>query len=143
MKYKAYTLIEILLVVGLIGLITAISLPVINDSQYRSELESAIQTTTRALRTAQVNARAISGNSAWGVYLQGDVIVLFRGSSYAGRDPSYDTEYDFADNLTISGISEVVFSVFQGLPSATGNINFSVVGKTGQININTKGVLTY
>jgi len=142
-KLKAYTLIELLLSVGLISALLALSLPVFNSFQFRSELDSAELTTISALRSAQTFAQAVNGDSVWGVSLQSNTVIVFKGNSFAGRDTSFDNIYTFPANISSSGLSEVTYSKFLGLPSTTGNITLSHGTNSTQIAINEKGLLTY
>jgi prepilin-type N-terminal cleavage/methylation domain-containing protein len=62
---RGYTLIEVLITVGLIGVVTAISVPVFMESNSRSNLWSGAERVGSAIRQARL--RAISTNTSFRV----------------------------------------------------------------------------
>ena len=140
---KAYTLIELLLTIGLMGLLAGFSLPIFNNFQFKNELESSVNITVRALKSAQVFSQSNVGDSIWGVSISGNTVTVFKGSTFSTRDTGYDNIYTFPANIGSSGITEITYSKLYGIPSVAGNINLSNNSNSRQISINAKGTITY
>ena len=120
-----FTLIEILLTVAIIALFAGIALPLDQALQNRSDLNLAVSALAQTLRRTQVLAQAVDGDTSWGVKVQTGSITLFKGPNFLGRDPAFDEAFDIGTQITPSGLEEVVFSKFSGLPQATGTIIFA------------------
>ena len=140
---QAFTLVELLLSMSLLALIAAVTAPVLNNFQANNDLQLATDTYVQTLHRAQSNARAGKNDSAWGVKLQGHVLTIFKGNSYAARDSSFDEVYTLSSRVFFSGSNEMVFAKFSGLPSATGSTTFSVTGNSHTIVINSLGTVNY
>lgn len=140
---KAFTLLEILLSISIITILVGISLPIYQSLQKTNDLEVATNVTVQNLRRAQELARASDGDSTWGLKIQSGILTLFKGSSYALRDADFDEEFAISTNIVASGVSEIVYSKFYGLPNSTGTITFTSDSNTHNIVINAKGLLTY
>jgi len=137
-----FTLIEILIVLGLIAILTTFVLPT-SIYFYRSQqLETHSQGILQTLRRAQLKAISIEKDASFGVYLTNDNYVLFKGVSYATRDVQYDEVYDLSNIITLSGLSEVIFSKFEGIPNTTGNIVLNSNSESRTININEMGTIS-
>jgi len=71
-------------------------------------------------------------------------IVVFRGTSYAGRDSSYDEVFSIPTNLAFTGVSEVVMDKLTGYPQTTGTTTLTTVsGDSHGLTINSKGMVTW
>lgn len=142
---RGFTLIEVLLSVVIISLIVGLSLPVYRSFQTRTELEINTQNVAEMLRRAQTYARAMNGDSPWGVVVSANTATLFKGASYASRDTSADEISDLTANLTTSGLTEVVFSKFSATPNTTGTITLTdtQTNSAKSVSLNAKGVVTY
>lgn len=143
-KKHSFTLIELLLSVALIAIITSFSSPVLfrflaNDYLYDSE-----NILIMSLKRAQILSQGSFMDSDFGVKLQSGTITVFKGASYALRDVSYDEIYDLSTSITISGITELVFSKFFGYPDNFGNIIMTTnTNDSKTISINSKGGIDY
>lgn len=141
---RGVSLVETLLSIALIVIIGGISIPVYYGFHVRNNVDVAVNYTVQGLRRAQGLAKAVYGDSQWGVKIQPGSIVIFKGPSYSERDIDFDEIYEIADNINISGISEIAFSKFIGSPSVTGSITFtSVTGDIRTVSINTEGTVAY
>ena len=140
---KGYTLIELLLVVGLLAVAVGILSTMDRTFIVRSDLDNSTEATIEAVRRARLLSVGGEGDSTWGVYIS-DGVTVFKGTSYAARDPEYDEEFAFSTMIGTSGLSEVVFSKQSGVPSATGDISIgSDIGVSNSITINEKGIPIY
>lgn len=133
MKSSGITLVELLVIVGILGILTALSLPVFLFFQKESDLNNSTEEIINTLRLAQNKTLASEEASQWGVYFNTSTpshqYTLFRGSSYETRATSSDKISELAKTVEISeikleGKKEVVFE------KITGNVaNLSQVGE--------------
>jgi len=141
---RGFTLLELLLSVAVIGLLAASSIPVYQSFQIRNDLDITAENTAQSLRRAQLLSQAADGDTSWGVKIQSASLVLFKGASYAVRDTTFDEEFAIPTSITPSGVSEVVFTKFTGLPQVSGTINFnSNINETRTVTLNSKGMVSY
>ncbi|KPJ55098.1 hypothetical protein AMJ47_01060 [Parcubacteria bacterium DG_72] len=124
---KGFTLVEIIItfaiIVFLIVLIVPWGIDFYNSNQLRIVTEEVVQ----ALRRAQFNAMASKNDTAFGVYFE------------TGQYRLEDEVFKVSDVISFSGLSQVIFSKLQGLPSATGDIILTAGNKSRIININSAG----
>ncbi|OGI26088.1 MAG: hypothetical protein A3J76_04010 [Candidatus Moranbacteria bacterium RBG_13_45_13] len=141
---QGFTLLEVLLSVAAIAIIAGISIPIYQSFQVRNDLDIAAVEIAQTLRRAQVLAQAVDGDTSWGAYIQLGNITLFKGTSYVARDTNFDEVFDAPTSITPSGVSEIVFTKFTGLPQTTGTITLtSNANETRNITINAKGMVSY
>jgi len=141
---NGFTLLEVLLSFAVIAMLAAFSIPIYQSFQVKNDFDVTVNSTVQTLRRAQVLSQAVDGDTSWGVKLQSGSMVLFKGVSYASRDATYDEIFDVPTSITASGVTEVVYAKFTGLPVTTGNITLtSVNGDTKNIVINAKGMINY
>lgn len=141
---RAFTLIEVLLSVAAIAAIAGISVPIYQSFQVRNDLDIAATTLAESCRRAAVLAQASDGDASWGVRVQTGSITLFKGTIYAGRDTSLDELFAVPTSIVSSGLSEIVFAKFTGMPIATGVTTFiSPANESRTITINAKGMVDY
>lgn len=141
---RGFTLIELMLSLALIAIITAVALPVSRTFQSRNDLDVAANTVAQTLRRAQTLSQGMDGDTTWGVQVATGSVTLFRGTSYAARDTSFDELTTLPATISSSGLTEIVFSKFSGDPTSTGT--FTLTGLENEIRtitINTKGTTTY
>lgn len=137
-----FTLVEMLLSMGIITLLAGISLPIYISFETRNDLEVTSQSIVEMLRRAQTYARSVNGDSQWGVSVQSGTATLFKGATYATRDATYDETN--TSGLSSSGLSEIAFTKFDATPSTTGTITLTASNnETRTITINAKGMVSY
>jgi prepilin-type N-terminal cleavage/methylation domain-containing protein len=143
---RGFTLIEMLLSVGLIAALASLSLPIYASFNNRNDLDISTQTLAGMLRRAETYARNVQGDSSWGVKVQAGSAVLFEGDSYATRDSTADETDNIPTTITIGGtVSEVVFTKFTAAPSATGTITLThtATNDVRTVTLNAKGMVDY
>lgn len=140
---KAFTLMEILLSMGLVAMMMGISVPILQSFQYKNEVDTAVSLAARALRTAQINSQASFQDAQWGARFAASSITVFKGATYAGRDTVFDQQYPIDSNIAVSGVTEIVFTKMKGETTNVGTITLSQPGSARNITINAKGRLTY
>jgi len=140
---KAFTLVEIISVMGMMLLLFGISLPVYQSLMFGSDVENAQKILVSTLRTAQVQSMAVQDDSKWGVHITSTQLVLFQGGSYLTRVQAYDIPYSLPSNLTVTSPGDIVFTKVYGLPETIGTITITKNEKLTTIIINSRGVQTY
>lgn len=140
---KGFTLLEVILSLAIVAILTGLSLPVYRTLMIKNDLDTAAVTIAQSLRRAQTLSQAVDGNTSWGVKVQSGSITLFKGTSYASRDSSFDETFDTPGSISFSGVQEVVFSKFSGEAQTTGTATLASESDTRSITINSKGVISY
>lgn len=144
-RQRGFTLLEVLLSVSIITILVGMSLPLYQTFQVRNDLDITAEAIASSLRRAQVYARGVNGDAQWGVEVQSTAVTLFRGAVFASRDPTYDEPTSIPASMSVSGLTEVLFSKLTGAPSTTGNIVLTTTNTndTRTININAEGMVSY
>jgi prepilin-type N-terminal cleavage/methylation domain-containing protein len=143
-KNGGFTLMETMLSVAIGVIIFGIAAPVSLSMLRKNDLDGAVHYTVSAVRRSQSLARSGSLDSAWGVKLTNSQVVLFKGSSYLGRDVGFDEITSISSRIVVSGIDEITFSKLNGVPSVTGAIIMTNdEGTVSSITINSHGTLNY
>jgi type II secretory pathway pseudopilin PulG len=141
---KGFSLPEILISITCIVIILGMSAPLYGSLQTRKELEVAVTSYVASLRTAQLRAQALYGDSEWGVVVGTGSILIFKGSSYALRATTSDESISVSPTISVSGIQSIVFSKMNGIPNTFGTTTFtSVRNETKSIFINQRGVPSF
>lgn len=142
-EQHGFTLLEVLLSVGLLTALAGISLPVYASFQVRNDLEITTKTTASMLRRAQTYSRNGHRDSQWGVAIQGQQITLYKGADYASRDTSLDETTQVSSAITLSGLSEITFTRLEARPSASGTITLTAGPTNKTVSINAYGMVDY
>jgi type II secretory pathway pseudopilin PulG len=145
---KAFTLVEVLLSVGLMAMIVAIPFTLNSSIIYRVQAESAQSQVGNAFRKAQTYAQQGRYDSNWGVYIQSSSITVFSGATYATRNTTYDDVITFDSSKismsVTSGVNQVVFTKITGIPSAASTVVITAAAAGSKsIAFSTDGRLTY
>ena len=138
-----FTLLEMILVMGIITIIMAVSVPLYASLSNRNQLQVSASLLAQDLYQAQINSRAQQADSTWGVAINGQTITLFAGNSYASRDTSQDVDYTVPSAIKLSGDSQIVYSRLYGLPTNTASFSLSGAGQTMPVAVNSKGMVEY
>lgn len=141
---NGFTLLEILLSVGLITILAGLSMPVAQRFQVQNDVLIASTTIAQNMRRAQIESQAVNGDSTWGIKIQSGSVVVFQGTNYASRVTTYDETFDLPTSITPTGLGEVVFAKMTGLPTTTGTVTLTDnAGVVKTIVINSMGNVTY
>lgn len=134
---SAFTLIETLLSISI--LVILLSLPIslsflsINSFDLNSDYILAKSVLTKA-RSQAINNLS---DSEYGVKINSNNIILFKGASFSTRDTNFDDTYDFKSSLT--GTGEIVFLHNTGFIINDASITITNGSNNKNIVINTKG----
>ncbi|MEK7590808.1 MAG: type II secretion system protein, partial [Patescibacteria group bacterium] len=117
---KGFTLVEILLVLGIVSVVGGISVPLYREFQIRNDLNLAMEQTVQGLRRAQILSQAAQNDDEWGFYVPAG--TLYKGRSYETRDVAYDEVYPMPSNIGTTGLLEVSYAKTSGKANDTGTI---------------------
>ncbi len=143
-RQAGFTLVEMLLCVAIITLLVGVSLPISQSFVQGDDLNVATQSVVETVRRAQTYARTLDGDTNWSVEFQSGTVTLFKGTNFAGRDTNYDEAYSLPGSVTASGLGEVQFTKFTGIPNTTGTVTLtSTTTSTKTVTVNAKGVVSF
>lgn len=136
---RGFTLVELLVVLGITALIGTISLPALVPFLNRGSFTNTVQIITRTLRTAQNFSISGRNDSAWGVHYEPGKLVLFKGVDFVTRDPAFDLITSLSQAVTITGWEDVSFNRLRGLPSQTFSVRVEVAERKAKIKVKSEG----
>lgn len=150
LKYqqKGFSLIELLIVMGIMVIIVPSIMPIYSGLQVSSQLNENISQTIQALRLAREYSRAGLNGSAYGVYFEinsetRDKYILYKGDSYAIRDVDFDRVTIMDDTITLSTTlqeNDINFSKWTGKPNTDGQVIFLSDNSNEEIvSVNSEG----
>ena len=129
---KSFTLVELLLMVGILIILAAIAIPTFRSFQKEVDLNNSTEEIIATLSLAQNKTLASEGDSQWGVYFetitQPHQYTLFKGDNYADRDNSFDETHKLPSAVEIYGINlnggnEAVFNRVTGTVNPSGSLS--------------------
>lgn len=148
---NGFTLIEILIVIGILTLLVAGAVPGFQYFQRQRDLGSGADGIMAALRLARSKTLASQNDSPWGVYFFTSTApngyILFNGASYGTRVPSFDETHLLPASVAIAQISlsigqEIVFTRLSGNASSSGSVVLKLANepaKTKTVYISSSG----
>jgi len=139
---KSFSIIQMLVVIGIGGLLFFLIIPTGVDFYESLELDSNRRAVVQTLRRAQLKAMSQEADSSFGVYFTSSHYTLFKGDSFISHDPSGDEVFSLAPGVNASGLGEIVFSKLDGEPNVAGNVELRSGGKVSIINISQTGVIS-
>lgn len=141
---SGFTLLEILLVLSVMVILAGITIPIAWPFVMQNDLDVSAGITLQTLRRAQSLAMSMQEDSAWGVELEPQTIILFKGPDFNSRDSAFDEVTALTRPVTYSGFTEVSFAKFSGQPNFSGSIFLSnSLSQTRSISLNNKGMAGY
>jgi type II secretory pathway pseudopilin PulG len=144
---KSFTLVELLVIFGILIILTAIAFPNLRFFQKESDLNNSTEEILNTLRLAQNKTIASEGASQYGVHFEIGKYVLFKGLSY--NQAAIENEiHNLPESVEISEIdlagggSEVVFDRVTGTTNQSGKVTLRLKSdftKTKTIYIENSG----
>lgn len=142
MKRNGLALLEILLVMAIFAIIAGFGL-VFSMNFYRSYLISYERNVViGTLSKARSRAMANMYQSSHGVHFGDDAYTVFRGSTYDPSSP-FNESFPKTENISISGLTDVVFEQLTGNASPEGSLTISNLTSLISISINHEGTLIW
>lgn len=145
---KAYTLIELIIVIGVLALLTGLaSLSIVSYGQI-ADTETTKNIIRESLKQARANSMADVDEKVWGVHLESDRLVIFAdaGGGYNPSAPNNATK-PLANHTSASwslsgGGDNVEFAKRTGRTVNDGTITVSGSGQaTKTVTINSEGLI--
>jgi len=147
-KRSGFTLVELMLTLGVITLSAGTAVPMYRQYIVRNDLEIARQNIAQGIQRARFLSQVSMNDSGWG--FSTDAVpgrgTLYMGDSFALRDSDFDEFYSVPGTISVSGLTEVAFTKIDGQPDNTGTITLTAmngeqrmisvsVGETGNVSI--------
>ena len=154
-KSKGFSLLEVILVIAIIAILTAVVIPISQTIFNQSNVNTAALNIESDLNRAYTFARGGRNNSDWGVHIEknlsGHSVILFPGSSYDVNNKQNET-YNILQNIVLGGSLflndqtpiNIIFTQESGVPtlSSVGTITLtSQQGTIKTIIINSEGLI--
>lgn len=124
---KGVTLLEILIVIAILGALSALIVGNFSSTRGDQVLKNETEAVVALLQEARSNTLSGLDSSQYGVHIQSDRVILFKGSSYSSSDPS-NSPYFIDDAVFISSInlqgggSDIIFERLTGETTAYGTL---------------------
>lgn len=137
-KNFGFTLVELLITVGILAVLMIMAVPAFQFFRGESELNETAEEIINTLRLAQNKTLASEGASNYGVHFEGDKFVLFKGTSYDPLAPDNDT-HNLRKRLEIyeislaGGGSEIIFEKLIGTTSQSGSVSLRLKADVSKI----------
>jgi len=128
---KGITLIEILVTIGLMGLILGMTFYFFGGFSSKESLEKDIAGLTAVIRNARLLSVASKDASVFGVHLESDKAVLFEGNPYVAGGAN-EKIMEFSKNVYLYsyslnlGVPDIIFDRLTGNTSNFGSITLSL-----------------
>ena len=147
MRTRGFTLLELIVIVAIVGILLAVSIPALSRFRQQQALQHTTEGLLALLADARTKTLAALNDTSYGVYLESTQATLFVGTTYIPNTPTNET-YEFETpatatwNLTPSGAT-ISFARLTGSPSSHGTIELSIPsGTTKTITITALGALS-
>lgn len=139
-----FTIFELVVILAITPILAVLALNIFNDYQANYQLLLTAEEMRSTLAEARVLAMIGEGGARHGIAVvaaQG-TYTLFRGPSYARRDPSFDRVYQWEyQYITYSGPQEIVFSRLKGTTTPASIMLTNTAQKQEIITVNDAGVI--
>jgi type II secretory pathway pseudopilin PulG len=140
-------MLEIMLVMAIISILGAFSVPIYFSFQAKNDLDLATDVVVQVVRRAETLSRTMSYDDGWGVYITQDGITLFKGDDFTGRDGAYDEVSVLAGSVVVENDPvEITFEKLTGYPvdaPITVQLGSTSLEDTSIITINERGAISF
>lgn len=128
-----FSIIETLVVLSFLVLIVAVVTPRLGDFRENQVIRSSVSEVATSIEKARHQSLSGLGDTAYGVHLSEDEVVIFEGTSYSAGDPDNKSisilEPAQITNIVFSGgVTSFYFDRLTGIPSATGSFDIEIEG---------------
>ena len=155
---EAFTLIELIIVIGIIVIIAVVSLPNLLNRKNGSDLSNTASQIAIMLRQAQNDSMAQKNGLSWGVHFQNATATspfyalfsstssVYSASGTAGYYPLPNTVKYLTSTLPSGSSLDITFSQISGMASASTSIGLYLVSQYSSqsiISIASSGTVSY
>ena len=137
MSQKAFTLIEIVISIAIISILLGISMTVFRALTDDQTIDRDVENVVSYILRARNQTITGENNANYGVYFASSSITLFQGKEIGESSPS-DLTFDLNNRTFLSsinltdGLTLIYFNKGSGSPSATGTIEYQLIGHEDQ-----------
>jgi prepilin-type N-terminal cleavage/methylation domain-containing protein len=127
--HKGFTLVEILVVLGIALVVSSISMTALSSLSSYQSLDKDTDVSLSYVEKAREQTIESKNFSSFGVHFSSSSVSLFQGTTYSAS-ASTTMVYNLSSKVNISsisltgGVSDIYFNKISGEPSATGTISF-------------------
>ena len=132
---KAFTLIELLLVIAIIAIVGASSTPFLSRFILQTNYDSVVDKLVGSIRKTQEYAMDGKNGTVWGICQSGNNIELYSGSC---NSPIISENYSIPNTVSVSGLNDITFNI-RGEPSAIILVTVSTTLESATISLNSAG----
>jgi prepilin-type N-terminal cleavage/methylation domain-containing protein len=136
---SAFTLIEVLVVIALLGVVASFSVLMGTDALARATAHSERDLVVTLLEGARARSLANIDETPHGLHIDASSYIVFMGSAYSAGDPDNEsTPKDSA--VTVSGPTDIIFDPLSGnVGTGEGTLLFADGTSEASIDINEQG----
>jgi prepilin-type N-terminal cleavage/methylation domain-containing protein len=146
---QGVSLIEIILVVAIIVILSAITLPIQNTVLTNNYLSDGLTNIQVAIRTASLHARLATDGLSAGVWVGKTEdgrpeVISYRGESFEKRNKEYDLLVEVAKSLEVSATpgGDIHFNKVSGTTDYDTIITISSLAGKKILKVNTLGIVS-
>jgi len=142
---RGFSLIELLISVAIIVILAGTSIGGFYYFKRSSNVNIDTQKIVNSIRKTQGKSKAMREDSAWGIDISVDKLIIFKGLDFANRAQSFDESIPIKGLTNVSGKTRLFFSKLNGLPDANsiGVLTISDNDISKNIQINEEGIVSY
>lgn len=142
LNMKGFTLIEIILVIAIMIIVAGITTPVVSSYLRQEEVAKSVDMFCLKMKEARDLAINQTDDSSFGIAITDSSFTLFKGNSYTNRDVADDFVYVMPAQVTISGLSEIIFNKVTGKSSSATVYTIYDKDKSYKISIDSEGFIS-
>lgn len=133
---RAFTVIELVIVGALVALSLFVIINVFQRARERSMLDSSARTVASLIEKAHTETLSGKGGYAYGVHVDADRAVLFRGAYNANEATNVTEQFDPALSASVSiegGGNDIMFARLTGKASRYGTTTLSLLSDPAKV----------
>ncbi len=124
--HRGMTVIELLLVVGIVALLAVATTPLVSSFLLRNEYRLASDKIVSVIRKAQGYSMDNKDAGTWGVCMTGNTVRMFRGSC---GSPAFAEDFPLDASVNVTGLATTTFSL-RGEPVPANGLSLVTVSTT-------------
>ncbi len=153
---RGFTVIELMLVIGIIAILSVVSFVGLSGRKSKTELDGVSKQMVSLLREAQSRSVSQSSSTIWGVRFENSTATtpfyaLFSGDSYSTSTEAghyaLPSDMAYATGTLASGASvDITFAQISGAASATASITVYLVSQpdsSSTLTVSSAGAISY
>lgn len=128
---RGFTLLEIMIVIGIMAIISAIILFSFGKLNSDQALDKDVLSVISLLNDARSLTLSSKGGTQYGVHVEGDRVVLYKGATYSPSDPEnvvqgLNSMVHISSYVLAGGASDILFKRLTGNTEQSGTLTLSI-----------------